>query len=279
LPADFQFPFQMPAVDLWIPIQQDLQFTTMLPLRGGHYLSVIALLAPDSSLQKASTELAGIQANLIMQYPAENAGWGVRLAPLQREIVGDVQIELLVLLGAVALVLLIACANVANLLLTRAASRSREFAVRAALGAERKRIIRQLLTESLLRGSIGGATGSAATWWAVRIFTVLLPGDLPRIHAIRVDAPVLCFTLLLSLLVSVFFGLIPALHATTANLAEDLKESTRASSDGVKRRNLRAALIVTEVALAVALLSGAGLLLRSFQILQNVSPGFRAEGV
>jgi predicted permease len=279
LPGDFQFPFQMPAADFWIPVQQDTQFKDLIPRRGGHYLSVIARVRAEIALGEAETELAGIQARLVKQYPAENAGWGVRLAPLQGEIVGDVRLGLLVLLGAVALVLLIACANVANLLLSRATSRSRELAVRAALGAGKKRIVRQLLTESLLLGGIGGALGAATAWWAVRGLAKLLPDDLPRIHTIQVDGSVLCFTLVLSVFVSLLFGLAPAVQATSANLVDGLKEGARGSSDGGRRRRIRGVLIASEVALAVVLLTAAGLLLRSFLELQGVSPGFRADGV
>jgi predicted permease len=279
LPAAFQFPFQLPPGDLWIPLRQDPLFTELLPRRGGHYLSAIARLKRGVTLRQAEAELAAIQARLDEQYPVENAGWGSRLAPLHQEVVGDVQLSLLVLLGAVALVLLIACANVASLLLARATSRSRELAVRAALGAGRKRIVRQLLTESLLLGVIGGALGAAAAWWIVKGLASALPSDLPRIHAIQVDQPVLAFTLALSLLVSLLFGLAPALHVTSSSLLEGLKESARGTSEGAKRLSLRSGFIAGEVALAVVLLTGAGLLLRSFLQLQDVFPGFRAEGL
>ncbi len=278
LPGDFQFPFQNPPADLWIPVQQDTQLKSLIPRRGGHYLSVIARLKPGVTLAGAETELAGINERLAKQYPAENSGWGIRIAPLQHELVGDVQLGLLVLLSAVALVLLIACANVANLLLARATSRSRELAVRAALGAGRQRIVRQLLTESLLLGGIGGALGAGSAWWAVRGLVQLLPDDVPRIHAIQVDGWVLGFTLLLSVLVSLVFGLAPAIQATAVNLATGLKEGARGNSEGNGKR-LRGVLIVSEVALAVVLLTGAGLLVRSFLELQNVSPGFRVDGI
>jgi putative ABC transport system permease protein len=278
LPGDFQFPFENPPADLWIPVQQDTQLRNLIPRRGGHYLSAIARLRPGVTLGEAETELAGINGRLSKQYPAENGGWGIRIAPLQHELVGDVQLGLLVLLSAVALVLLIACANVANLLLARATSRSRELAVRAALGAGRKRIVRQLLTESLLLGGMGGAAGAATAWWAVRGLSKLLPDDLPRIHAIQVDGWVLGFALLLSVLVSLVFGLAPAIHATSVNLVEGLKEGARGNPEGSGKR-LRAVLIVGEVALAVVLLTGAGLLVRSFLELQSVSPGFRVNGI
>jgi putative ABC transport system permease protein len=278
LPADFQFPFRTPPVDLWISVEHDTQLKDLIPHRGGHYLSVVARLKPGVTLGEAESELQGINAGLAKQYPVENGAWGIRIAPLQHELVGDVELGLQLLLGAVALVLLIACANVANLLLARATSRSRELAVRAALGAGRKRIVRQLLTESLLLGGIGGALGAATAWWAVRGLVKLLPDDLPRIHAIQVDGWVLCFTLLLSVLVSLLFGLGPAIQATSVNLADGLKEGTRGNSDASGRR-MRGALIVSEVALAVVLLTGAGLLMRSFLELQNVSPGFRVHGI
>ncbi len=279
LPGDFQYPFQVPAPELWVPVHQDPEMKDLVPRRGGHYLSVVALLKRDVTPNRAEAELVAIQARLAAQYPAENAGWSVRLAPLQGEIVGDVRLGLLVLLGAVALVLLIACANVANLLLARATSRSRELAIRAALGAGRKRVVRQLVTESLLLGGIGGALGAATAWWAVQSLAKLLPDDLPRVHTIQVDGWVLCFTLGLSIVVSLLFGLLPAFQATSGNLVESLKEGTRSATDRTQRRRMRGALIATEVALAVILTTGAGLLLRSFVELQRVSPGFRAKGV
>ena len=279
LPAEFRFPFVEPAVDLWMPVQQDTQLKALVSRRGGHYLRVVGRLKPGVTVEQAQTELVGIQARLAAQYPAENAGWGARVAPLQQEIVGDVQLELLVLLGAVAVVLLIACVNVANLLVARATSRSRELAVRAALGAGKRRIIRQLLTESLLLGGIGGALGAATAWWAMRAMNQWLPDDLPRIHNIEVDAPVLWFTLGLTLLVSLLFGLAPALQATSGNLANGLKEGMRGSSDGIVPEFVRGALVTAEVALAVVLLTGAGLLLHSFVKLQSVSPGFRTKGI
>jgi predicted permease len=279
LPGDFQFPFEMPPPDLWMPVQQDRNFRDLIPRRGGHYLSVLGRLKREVTLAQSEAELAGINAALTKQYPAENAGWGIRIAPLQHEIVGEVQLGLVVLLGAVALVLLIACANVANLLLARATLRSRELAVRAALGAGRKRIIGQLLTESLLLGGLGGGLGAAMAWWAVRGLGELLPSDLPRIHAIQVDGRVLAFTLLLSALVSLLFGLAPALQVASTKLADDLKEGSRGSSSGRGGRRMRSTLIVCEVALAVVLLTGSGLFLRSFLELQSVSPGFRVSGI
>jgi putative ABC transport system permease protein len=278
LPAEFHFPFETPAPDLWVAVQHDPQFQSLIPRRGGHYLSAIAMLRPTMTLRQAEIELAGIQARLAKEYPNDNAGWGVRIAPLQHEIVGDVQLGLLVLVGAVGLVLLISSANVANLFLARATSRSRELAVRAALGAGRRRIVRQLLTESLLLGCIGGAVGAASAWWAVRSFESVLPDDLPRIHAIQVDGWVLGFTLGLSILVSLLFGLVPAVQATSGSLVDGLQEGARGSTDKGRKR-LRSALVVSEVVFAVILLTGSGLLLRSFLELQNVSPGFQTEGI
>ena len=279
LPGDFQFPFETPPPDLWVPVQHDRNFRDLIPRRGGHYLSVIARLKRGVTRVQSEAELIGINSALIKQYPADDAGWGIRIAPLQHEIVGDAQLGLVVLLGAVAVVLLIACANVANLLLARATLRLRELAVRAALGAGRKRIVRQLLTESSLLGGMGGGLGTVLAWWAVRGFAKWLPSDLPRIHAIQVDKWVLVFTLALSGVVSLLFGLAPALQVTSTKLVDDLKEGSRGGSGGGARRRMRSTLVVCEVALAVVLLTGSGLLLRSFLELQNVSPGFRIGGI
>jgi predicted permease len=279
VPESFQFPFQMPPVNLWIPVNQDQNFKDFLPRRGGHYLSAIARLKPGRSLEQAQSELAGIEERLAKLYPEDNAGWGVRIAPLQMELVGDVRLPLLVLLGAVALVLLIACANVANLLLARATSRAREMAVRTALGAGKLRLVRQVLTESVLLSAISAALGLAAAWWGVRALASLLPAELPRLHDIHVDASALYFTLAVALFVGVLFGLAPALQAAETDMHESLKEGSRSASEGSRRQRMRGILVISEVALAMVLLTGAGLLIRSFYHLQSVSPGFRAEGL
>jgi putative ABC transport system permease protein len=201
----------------------------------------------------------------------------VRLVPMQKEIVGDVRTALLVLLGAVGLVLLIACANIANLLLTRATSRSKEIAVRVALGAGRSRIIRQLLSETAVLGLLGGIIGIALAYAGVQILSSLMPGDLPRLNPIRVDNAVLAFALVLSAIASVAFGLVPALFASKSNIQASLRDGGGRSGESGNRRRVRSLLAASEIALAMVLLVAAGLLLRSFSKLTSVSPGFDAE--
>jgi putative ABC transport system permease protein len=199
--------------------------------------------------------------------------------PLQKEIVGDVRTALLVLLGAVGLVLLIACANIANLLLTRATSRSKEIAVRTALGAGRARIIRQLLSESAVLGLLGGAVGIALAYWGVKALSSLLPSSLPQMNPIRVDYFVLGFALLLSAVASCAFGLAPALFAANSNLQSSLREGGGRSGESRNRRRARSFLAAGEMAIAMVLLVTAGLLLRSFSKLMSVSPGFNVQHV
>jgi putative ABC transport system permease protein len=283
---DFQFPRrgEVPTdfylgvttkVDLYLPIA----FTPeLMNNRGGDFLMVIARLKPGVSLQQASADMSAIARRLTEQYPQTNTDKGVRLAPLHQQTVGKARTALLVLLGAVGFVLLIACANVANLLLARAAGRQKEMAIRAALGASRWRVVRQLLTESLLLAISGGAAGLLLAWWGVELLLSIAPDNLPRAHDIRIDSRVAGFTLLVSLLTGILFGLLPALQASKTNLSVTLKEGGREAA-GLLRRRLRGLLVVSEVALAFVLLIGAGLLIRSFARLTEVDPGFDPRGV
>ncbi len=278
IPSAFHTLFFTTKQEVWIPLVQDPVFSTFMPNRGSHLLPVIGRLKPGVSVAQAQAEMDAISARLAGEFPAENNGWTVRLVPLQKEIVGDVRTGLLVLLGAVGLVLLIACANIANLLLTRATSRSKEIAVRAALGAGRSRIIRQLLSETAVLGLLGGVVGIALAYWGVKALSSLLPSGLPQINPIRVDYFVLGFALLLSAIAGVAFGLAPAAFAANADLQNTLRESAR-SGESRDRRRARSFLAVVEISLAMVLLVTAGLLLRSFARLTSVSPGFDAQHI
>jgi predicted permease len=276
MPASFRTPFSNQTDQVWIPLVQDPLFSgwRTQPLRA-HWLPVIARLRPGVSLPQARAEMETMGSGLPSQVPAES-GWQVRLEPLQQAIVGDVRSPLLLLLCAVGLVLLIACANIANLLLTRATSRSKEVAVRIALGASQRRIARQLLTESALLGLLGWVAGVLLAWGSVQAFASLVPPGLPQFHPIRVDGSVLGFALLLSLGASLLFGVAPVLRATGSDPQANLREGDRAG-EAKGSRHARNFLAAAEVALAMVLLAGAGLLLRSFGHLLSVSPGFETE--
>jgi putative ABC transport system permease protein len=279
MPAAFRFPFLTKSEQLWIPLVQDPLFGSWMPRRGGHWLQVTGRLKPGVSMAQAQAELNAISARSAKEFPAENGGWQIRMVPLQTMVVGSVKSPLLVLLGAAGLVLLIACANIANLLLTRATSRAREIAVRTTLGAGRRRIVRQLLSETAVLGLLGGLTGIALAYWGVQGLSSLLPPTVPQVNAIRVDNVALGFALLLSLIASGIFGLAPALFATTSNLQASLREGGGRSGESRNRRRARSFLAAGEIALATVLLVAAGLLLRSFAKLMSVSPGFDVQHI
>ncbi len=250
----------------------------LLANRDVHYFQVVARLKAGVPIAQADAEVAAIAARLAAAYPSSTGARGLRVEPLREAIVGDVRPIVLVLLGAVGLVLLIGCANVAGLLLARAAGREREIAVRAALGAQRGRLVRQLLTESLLLAVLGGAAGLVSCVWLVDAIVRILPQGVPRADAIAVDPRVVAVTVAVSLLTGVVFGLVPALQASRPDLVGGLKEGDRgASRSGTG--HLRRALIVGELALTMVLLVGAGLLLESFVRLQDTDPGFRSDAV
>jgi len=245
--------------------------------RGNYWLAVVGRLKSGIAASQAQSELDGI----FRQLETEDTlfgGFGTRVISLHESTVGAVQTALFVLLAAVALVLLIACANVANLLLARAAARQREIAIRRAMGAGRGRLIRQLLTESLLLGLAGAALGLLLAVWGVDVLVGLGP-NVPRLGEIAIDRAVLGFTLGLAILTSVIFGLVPALQSSKADLNETLKESGRSATGGVRRRRLGSALVVAEVALSFVLLVGAGLMINSLLRLQRVNPGFRTDRI
>jgi predicted permease len=271
-PPNFQFETE---ADVTVPIGLQAE---RFRLRGADPgADVVARLKPNVSLQEAEAELNMIAARLEQQYPESNKGRRVLVKPLHENFVGDVRQPLLILLGSVGLVLLISCANVANLLLVRSSVRRKEMAVRAALGASRATIIRQLLTESVLLAASGAALGILLALWGTSFIGSQLPDGIPRLQEARVDAPVLGFTLAVSLLTGLLFGLAPALQASRPNLTEGLKEGDRGSSG--HRQRLRSVLVVGEVALTMTLLVGAGLLIQSFRRVLQVDPGFKAQNL
>ena len=248
--------------------------------RAGRFLMTVARLRPDVSLVGAQVEMDVITRRLAAEYPDDNTGWGVRVVSVHETVVGDVRPALLALLGAVSFVLLIACGNVANLLLARATSRERESAIRAAIGAGRGRLIRQFLTESLLLSAIGGALGVLLAWWGVRALVALQPADMPRLDQVGVDVMVCAFTVGVSLLTTVVFGLLPALQGARVSPSQSLHAGGRTmAGDGRRRHRLRGVLVVAEVALALMLLIGGGLMVRSFTRLLAVDPGFDPSNV
>ncbi|MGB2987850.1 MAG: ABC transporter permease [Phycisphaerae bacterium] len=275
LPQGFDFPVRISGAELWTPTGVAERW---LDNRGGHTFRTIARLKPGITLRQAQADMDTIAARLEHQYPDSNTGRGVNVVPLHEQVVGDVRPTLLILLGAVGLVLLIACANVANLLLARSASRRQELAVRAALGAGRGRLIRQLLTESTLLGILGGVLGILLALWCKDALVAIIPQDIPRVEDIGLDGWVLTFTLVVALGTGLVFGLAPALNATRLYLPASLKEGGYTTASAGRHR-LRGFLVVSEVAVALVLLVGAGLLMRSFMRLTNVDLGFQPESI
>jgi putative ABC transport system permease protein len=272
--SGFSFPLLSGTREVWVPVGQDPMFESWMNLRARHWLLTTGRLKPAVSLAEAQAELDVIGQRLAKQFPAENAGWEIHLIPLQRLIVGDVRSPLLVLLGAVALVLVIACANLANLLLTRATSRTREIAIRTALGAGRGRIVRQLLSETAVLGVLGGAAGILLAYWGVNALGTLVPKSVPQLNPIRVDHVVLLFALAISALAIFLFGLAPAFLAAKSDPQASLREGGTRLGESAGGRRARAIFAGAEIALAMVLLVAAGLLIRSFSKLTAVSPGF-----
>ncbi|MCA1577503.1 MAG: ABC transporter permease [Acidobacteria bacterium] len=280
MPASFEFPIQNEPVELWTTIAGDASGKSPVTAqRGAHFLQVIGRLKANGTPEQAQSELNAIAARLEKQYPDTNTHKGLRLESALSALVGDVRPALLILLGAVACVLLIACANVANLLLARATGRHKEMAIRAALGASRLRVIRQLLTESVLLSLVGGAVGLLlAVWWS-DLLIALGKDDIPRAVKVGIDWRVLGFTFGVSVLTGLIFGLFPAFHSSKTELVESLKDGGRGTSEGARRNRMRSALAVGELAIAVVLLVAAGLLLQSLWRLQNVNSGLNPENV
>jgi putative ABC transport system permease protein len=270
-----RFEFYGVEPDLWLPLGRRAD---RMQERGNHPgIYVVGRLKPGVSLEQARADLATIAARLEAQYPDSNSGHTVGSRPMHEDVVGAIRPVLLLLLGAVGLVLLIACVNVAGLMLARAAARDREISIRAALGSGRPRLVRMLLTESLLLGTLGGALGLLLAFWGVDLLAALVQPSLPRLEPLSVDLPVLGFTLALSAATGILFGLAPALQMTKVDLQRSLKEGGRGSTAG--RHRLRQGLVVAEVALALMLLIGAGLAMQSFQRLVRVDPGLDPRGV
>ena len=274
LPATFRFPDV--KADIW-------GLTTLHPerQRKGRYLAPIARMRPGVTVSQAQADMNVIMAQLAREYPDFNTNWGVTVIPLRQQFTGDLKTPLLVLLGAVGLVLLIACANVANLMLMRSSARQREMAIRTSLGATRARIVRQLLVESMILGVAGGGLGLLVAVWAKDVLLAMLPESMSvaKVNAVAIDGNVLAFTVTLSLGTALLFGLLPALRASRPDLSDTLKEGGRAVSSSLRRNRMRAALVAGEMAIAMMLLIGAGLLIRSFIRLEHVTPGFQPDRI
>jgi len=274
MPAGFEFPIQAEPGQLFVPLLQD--DLALMWRREGREVFTLARLRPGGAVARARAEMATIARRLASQYPESNTGFGATVLPWREQLAGKSRLALLVLLGGVGFLLLIACANLANLFLTRAAARRRELAIRAALGASRLRLVRQLLVETLLVALAGGAAGVLLAAAGVRLATGWLPADIPRLGESRVDLGVLLFAAAQSLATGLLFGLQPAVRAARPVLADTLHDAARGSA-GKRQRSAQKLLVAAEVALALVLTTGAGLLLESFSHLLAVAPGFRAE--
>jgi putative ABC transport system permease protein len=270
MPAGFAFPI-VPNREIWATLQAPSRG------RGNAVLRAIGRLRAGASLAQSQTEMSTIAGRIAQAYPETNKGIGIALVPLQEQIGGKTRKPLLLLLSAVGLVLLIACANVANLLLARAASRQKEISVRVGLGAKRTRLVRQFLTESCLLALLGGAIGLLLAFWGTSFLAKALPPAISSVEPVRIDLPVLLFTLGVSLLTGLGFGMAPALQATRPNVTEVLKENARSTSGGKNQRRLRSVLVIADVAIALALSVSAGLLMKSFLRLTSLDLGFRQD--
>jgi predicted permease len=274
MPPSFHFaPFWATHTELWVPNA----FGDGIHDRGGNHLRVFARLKPGVSLAQARAEMATITGRLEKQYTATNRS--VYLTPLKENVVGKIERPLLLLLGAVGFVLLIACANVAHMLLARTADRQKEIAVRTAMGADRLRMIAQFLTENLLLAAVGASMGLLLAVAGTKALVALSPAYIPHVETVTIDHYVLLFLLAVTVLTALVFGLTPAMHAAAGNLSDALKEGGRGDSDGIRRNRLRSFLVASEFALAFVLLIGAGLMIRSFFVLQSVDPGFNPHNV
>jgi predicted permease len=273
MPATFVTP--RISTEAWTPVH--VSNPVAANFRGVHFLRSYARLAPGVTIEQARAEMQVIDANLAAQYPAENKNRTTVLYALHERIVGETRRSLIILFAAVSFVLLIACANFANLLLARSAERHREFVIRGALGAGRWRLMRQLLTESLLLSLAGGAAAVVLAFWGTSVLVSFKPENLPRLSEISVDGRVLAFTMGISVLTGLIFGLVPAWAASRGRVGDALKEGGRSATAGSARQRLRSTFVVVELAVALVLLVGAGLLVKTFWKLRSVEPGFNPD--
>jgi putative ABC transport system permease protein len=272
MPAGFNYPFD---TEVWEPFP----LNASTEARDNRFIGVVARLKPGVSIAQAQSELDTINQRLAQNYADTNTGWSVRLTELREQLVGELRTSLWMLFGAVTFVLLIACANVANLLLARAVNRQKEIAVRTALGASRLRIVRQLLTESVLLSLVSGAIGLALSLWLIKLLIAMSPPNSPRFDEISINWQVFAFVFGVTILAGLLFGLVPALQTSRTNLNETLKESGRSGPASGTRNRIGGLLIVSEVALSFVLLAGAGLLIKSFLRLREIDPGFKSKNV
>src|SRR5216117_942554 len=271
MPPSFRFaPFWAVHAEMWAP----LSLADRLNDRGGRSLRVFGRLKAGVTREQAQAEMNAICKRLEDAYPESNKGWTVAVDLLHEKSVGNIKPALFVLMSAVVFVLMIACGNVANLMLARATVRQKELAIRAALGAGRRQLFKQLLSESLLLSLLGGVLGLLIAFWGIEVLTSLVQERILRFEGVRIDLATLGFTLLVSFMTGIIFGLAPPVRSSKSNLTETLKESSRGSTEGRHQGRLRSALIVAEMAAALVLLAGAGLMMRSFLRLQSVNPGF-----
>jgi len=268
-----------PDTEVWIPFSTYplFQQTRILEQRGARWHDVIARLKPDVTIQQAQSAMNAIAKRLEEEYPDSNRNYGVMLVPFQEEVLGDVKPAVRILFGAVAFVLLIACANVANLMLVRTAGRQKEFAVRTALGASRKRIIRQLITESALLGILGGVAGSLLAIWAIHLIKRFSPVNIPAYIQIGIDTRVLFFSIVISFITGLLIGLFSAIHATRNAPQESLKDAAVQSTETRSSKTTRGILVISETALALILLVGAGLMIQSLKQMQQIPIGFKKD--
>jgi putative ABC transport system permease protein len=282
LPASFHFPFQQPEPDVWLPrVFDPVALTPTMIRTGASFLGVFARLQPGVSPAQSQAELDAINEAYVKDFPGyvDASDYTLQIVSLKEGLVGPLRVTLLLLLSAAGFVLLIGCTNIASMLLARSATRQREIAIRQALGASPKRLVRQLLTESLLLSALGGILGVALAAGGLRLLRLLPPGTIPRVEEVTLDAGVLIFSLVLCIVTGIAFGLVPSLLASQRDVNETLKESGRGSNEGRKSRSSRAALVVVEVAIAVVLVTGAALLMKSFGNLMHVDPGFSPSSV
>ncbi len=282
LPASFHFPFAQPEPDVWLPrVFDHIALTPVMVRSGASYLVVFARLQPGEALAQSQAELEAMSETYAKDFPGyvDASNYSLQEVSLKESLVGPLRVTLLLLLSAVGFVLLIGCTNIASMLLARSTTRQKEIAIRQALGASSPRLMRQLLTESVLLSALGGILGVVLAAGGLRLLRLLPPGTIPRIEEVSLNGGVLIFSLVLCVVTGVAFGLVPSLLASHRDVNETLKESGRGSNEGRKSRSSRAALVVVEVAIAVVLVTGAGLLMKSFGNLMHVDPGFSPTNV